>query len=103
MPSDRHFKILKTEMLPDSEAAITGEIALPFLHTSRAEALEHLNKHTELPGFRPGHIPEDVLTKKLGEMRVWEETAEVALAREYANIIEESNIKAIGRPAVSIT
>lgn len=97
------FTNLKVEKLPESEAVIAGEITLDFLNECRPEAVKHLNEHSTLPGFRQGHVPEDVLVKKLGEMRVWEETAEVALGSEYQNILEESKLRAVGRPTISIT
>ncbi len=103
MSKDKNFKITKVEKLPEWEAQITGEISLPFIQASRKEALESLNKSVSLPGFRSGKIPEDVLAKSVGEMRVLEETAEVALAKEYANIVIESKLKPITRPRISIT
>lgn len=103
MSSTKKFTNIKVEKLPESEAQITGEITLEFLNECRPEAISHLGKHASIPGFRPGRIPEDVLVKKLGEVRILEEVAEVAIAREYANIIDEAKVKAIGRPMISIT
>lgn len=99
----KKFTNIKVESLPDSEAQITGEITLEFLNECRPEAIKHLGQHASIPGFRPGHIPEDVLEKKLGEVRVLEEVAEVAIAKEYSTIISEAKVKAIGRPKISIT
>jgi FKBP-type peptidyl-prolyl cis-trans isomerase (trigger factor) len=69
----------------------------------RAEALKSLNQTHEIPGFRKGNVPEDVLVKHIGEMHVLEEVAEVALGREYPRIIEEAKLSPIGRPTISIT
>ncbi len=101
--SIKHFDNLKTKKLPDSEVEITGEITLSFLVECRAAALKELNNRSEIPGFRPGKIPEDVLIKKVGELGVLEESAEIALGKEYPNIIKELNVAAIGRPTISIT
>jgi FKBP-type peptidyl-prolyl cis-trans isomerase (trigger factor) len=101
--ADSHFKILKIEKLPESEAVITGEISLPFLVESRSEAIRTLGEKVDLPGFRKGKIPEDVLVKKLGEMKVLEESAEIALGKEYPHIIEESKLRVASRPFISIT
>ena len=98
-----NFKLTNVEKLPNAEALITGEITLPFLVSLRAEALIALGKDAKLPGFRPGKIPEDVLAKNLGEMRILEETAEIALAREFNNIVSEAKLSSIGRPEISIT
>jgi FKBP-type peptidyl-prolyl cis-trans isomerase (trigger factor) len=103
MPQTKNFTITKVDMLPDSEALITGEISLPFLVECRKEAVKNLNENASLPGFRPGHIPEDVLVKNIGEMRILEEAAEIAIAKEYSEIITDAKIDAIGRPHISIT
>lgn len=99
----KHFNNLKLEKLPDSSAVITGEITVEFLKECRSEALQSLGNRSSLPGFRPGHIPEEVLMKNIGEMPVLEETAEVALGREYGNIVREMKIVPVARPQVAIT
>ena len=101
--SENKFTIKSFEKLPDSEAQIVGEISLEFLKKLRKEALANLNKAYSLPGFRAGHIPEDVLVKNVGEMKVIEECAELALGREYSNIILETKLNVIGRPDIAIT
>lgn len=99
----KHFTNIKVKELPDSEVEITGEISAEHIESTRKEALRELNKRTELPGFRAGHVPEDVLVKKLGEMRILEEAAELVIGREYAHIMEDAKVIAIGRPSVAIT
>lgn len=98
----KHFDNLKIEK-KDGEAVITGELTLDVLKEARVEALKSLSQRVEIPGFRKGNIPENVLIKNLGEMKILEEVAEVALGREYGNIIRESKLSPIGRPQVAIT
>lgn len=100
---NKHFKLDKVEKLPNSEAQITGEITLPFLVECRKEAVKLVGKNADISGFRSGHIPEDVLAKHYGEMRILEEAAELALGREYAGIMKEADISPISRPEISIT
>ncbi|MDB5253970.1 MAG: Trigger factor [Parcubacteria group bacterium] len=99
----KHFTNIKSSSLPDSQAEITGSITVEYLNTCRAEAIKELNNKVSIPGFRSGHIPEDVLVKKLGEMSILEEAAEIALGREYSSIVEEAKVAAIGRPMIAIT
>jgi len=103
MSKHTHVEKLKVTKLPESEAEIAGVLTKELLAECRPEALKHLNEHVSIPGFRKGHVPEDVLVKQIGEMHVLEEVAEVAIAREYPAIIEEAKITPIGRPAVTIT
>ena len=100
---DSRFKITKAEKLPNAEALITGEISLPFLVELRPQVLKALGKDAKLPGFRPGKIPTEVLEQNLGEMRILKETAEIAMAQEFNNILKEAGFSSIGRPEVSIT
>jgi len=99
----KHVTDIKVEKLPDSEALITGALTTEYLNECRSEALKVLNERTEIDGFRKGHIPTETLIKKVGEMHVLEETAEVALGREYPSIIKEADINPIARPEISIT
>lgn len=99
----KHVDNLKVTKLPDSEAEITGALTLEYMAECRPDALKSLNQNADIPGFRKGHIPEDVLVKHIGEVHVLEEVAEVALGREYPRIIEESKLSPIGRPTISIT
>ncbi|MBX4195908.1 hypothetical protein KW796_03090 [Candidatus Parcubacteria bacterium] len=101
--SHKHVDNLKVEKLPDSRAVVTGELTLEILSESRQSALKAINGRIKVPGFRAGNIPENVLVKQLGEMRILEEVAEVALAHAYGEIMREAKLSPIGRPEVSIT
>jgi FKBP-type peptidyl-prolyl cis-trans isomerase (trigger factor) len=102
-----HFTDLEVKKTDAGEAVITGKLTKELLQECRAEALKELNNRSNIPGFRAGHIPEDVLVKNIGEMKVLEEVAEVALGREYGAVLkaasEKEKISPIGRPTVAIT
>ena len=89
--------------LPHSEVEITGEISADVLLGYRKEALKHLQKEVKLDGFREGHIPENVLVKRLGEVAILEEAAEIAIQDEYPKIVKEHSLVVIGRPQVILT
>lgn len=99
----KNFSNIKSTPLPDSEVEITGEINLEFINSCRSKALKELNNKANIPGFRSGHIPENILISNLGEMRVLEEAAEIALGEEYGEILKEAKVTPVGQPLVSIT
>ncbi len=103
----KNFTDLKVLKLPRSEAEITGSLTLEYLESCRSEAIKSLNNRFELPGFRKGNVPDEILVKQLGDMSVLEEVAEVALGRAYGEIMDEAkkikDLSPIGRPQVSIT
>lgn len=98
----KHTNNLKIEKI-DGEAHITGEITLEALEEARGEAIKSLNSRLELPGFRKGFIPDNVLVKNIGEMKVLEEVAEIVLAHEYVHITSENKLSPIARPQIAIT
>lgn len=86
-----------------STVKIAGEIPFADLNTERAGAIKHLAQNLKIDGFRPGHIPESVLIKHVGEMAILAEMAERAIAHMYPHILEAHAIDAIGYPEIAIT
>jgi trigger factor len=82
---------------------ITGEIKADVFEGYKEQAVRELSKEVKIDGFRPGHIPEDVLLEKIGEDALLNMMAELALQKAYPIILKENGIDAIGRPAISIT
>jgi trigger factor len=89
--------------LPKSELEIEGELDADVFEKYFEAAVKKVGENVEIDGFRKGKIPESVLISNVGEMRILEEMAELALAEHYPKIIEEEKIDAIGRPEISIT
>jgi FKBP-type peptidyl-prolyl cis-trans isomerase (trigger factor) len=98
-----NYQNIAIKNLDHSEIEIEGEITIDALQKSRKMALERLGNEVKIPGFRTGHIPENVLVSHLGEVSILMESGEVALNQEYGNILEEHKIKAIGQPEITIT
>lgn len=94
---------LEIKKLPKSQIEITGEIPAEEFEGAWQNALKELNDKTNLPGFRPGHIPERTLLDRIGEQTVTERAAEIALQKTYPEIIKQNKIAAIGHPQITIT
>lgn len=86
-----------------STIKIEGEIPYALLLTYRSAALKALGKDVAIDGFRKGHIPEEVLVKRIGEMTLLTEMAERALAAVYPEVIREHTLDVIGHPQISLT
>jgi trigger factor len=97
------YKDIKLNSLPDRELEIIGSIPAEKMAEMRTKALGKLKADVEIPGFRKGNAPDAVIAQKIGEGRLLEEAAEIALSEEYPNILEEHKIDAIGRPEIQIT
>src|SRR3990167_6001519 len=94
---------VKVNKLPKSEVEIEGELPVEIFESYFAPALKKLGGDLEVPGFRKGKAPENILLANLGEMKILEEMAALAFGEHYPKILEDEKIDAIGRPEISIT
>jgi trigger factor len=94
---------LTVKELPNSEIEIIAEIPVALAHQHRVRALKKVQKTLELPGFRKGHVPEDIALAHVGDATLMQETAEMAISEAYAAIVEEKKLDVVGRPSVTIT
>jgi FKBP-type peptidyl-prolyl cis-trans isomerase (trigger factor) len=99
----KNYSNISLNSLPDRELEIIGSIAAEHMAILRQRALEKFKASVEIPGFRKGNAPDILVFQKVGEMRLLQEAAEIALSEEYTNILNEHNIDAIGRPQIQIT
>jgi len=96
----KDFSVTKED---GSQVKIAGEIPKETLEKHRSAAIKALGKNIKIDGFREGHIPEDVLIKKVGEINILTEMAERALAEVYPKAVIEHKIEAVGHPQIQIT
>ncbi len=91
------------ETKPYSIVEVRGEIPLSTVQAYRTKALHHIGKGIELPGFRKGHVPTDLLVAHVGELRILEETAELVLGHGYGHLVEEHSLRPVARPSITLT
>jgi len=101
--TNKTYENVKIENLPGSEIEITGEVPVAVMESYRGAAVKRLTQDLELPGFRKGHVPEDMAIKHVGEQALMQQIAEDAIGKVYADIVMDNNLDVVGRPAVSIT
>ena len=89
--------------LPGSEVELKGEISAEAFEKYRAHAIEHVAEHVEIPGFRKGKAPADVLEKHVSPMAILQEMADHAFNEFYPKMLDEHKIDAIGNPAIQVT
>ena len=100
---NKNYSNIIINSLPEREVEILGQISAERISELREKALKKIKETIELDGFRKGNAPESLVAQKVGEMRLMEEAAEMALGEEYPNILEDHKIDAIGRPEITIT
>ena len=89
--------------LEKSEVEIVGNLEWAEFEKYEGKALVAISERLELPGFRKGKAPSNIVRENASEMMILEEMAERALYDAYPKIIEDHKIDAIGRPQIAIT
>lgn len=101
--TQEELQAISVEQLPGSEVKITGEIPYTYLAKYRTHAIEHVQHDIEMPGFRKGHIPENILIARIGEMPIIQDMAEHALEDAYGEIVRAKELDVVGYPKIQIT
>ncbi|MBN1258148.1 trigger factor [Candidatus Peregrinibacteria bacterium] len=88
--------------LPKSQVEIT--ITVPYEEYEKAEkhALEEISKELKVEGFRPGHIPENVIREKVDEETIRGVAMEHLLPMTYTKAVQEHKADVIARPKIDI-
>ncbi len=89
--------------LEKSKVEIKATIPAEKFDSYRTKALENIGKNAKVDGFRPGHVPANVVEKQFGEGSILDEMAQLAIMEAYPTILTENKIDAIGRPEISLT
>ncbi len=99
----KKFQNVSIKKLPNSEVEIEAEIIAEELDSARTIALKQIKETVEIPGFRVGHAPENIVASQVGEMKILEKAVGILLDTIYGEIVMENNIRAIGMPKITIT
>ena len=99
----KKYKILTIKELADSEIEIECEIEAENIAICRPKAIAKIQKDLTLPGFRPGHVPEAILIKQVGDLFIYNEMAEMAINDAFPEIITEAKANFITMPNIQIT
>ncbi len=79
---------------------LTAEEFKPFLK----RGAEKVSKEVKIEGFRPGHVPYEILKSKIGEMTILEEAAKIAVSKTADGAIKENaTSQIVGQPEITIT
>lgn len=91
--------IQKTE-----DGTITLTVTIPWKEVSEAkkQTIEKLSQETELPGFRKGKAPKNLIEEKLNSQVVRDETLRALLPKYYLDAVAEHKLNPIISPLIHI-
>ncbi|MCK9185997.1 trigger factor [Candidatus Gracilibacteria bacterium] len=92
----------KIKKLPKSEVEIEITVSEEDIEKYYKKASEELSKEVNVKGFRPGHIPQDVLEANLDKKYIMAHAQEMAIQRSYADAVIKEKVQVVARPKIEI-
>lgn len=78
----------------------TLEIAWEDVSKAYDIVLSKAAENTEIPGFRKGKVPKQLVEEKIGKVKLYDETAYVALQKAYSEEVKKKNLRPIVDPQI---
>jgi trigger factor len=91
------------ETLNPTRVRLTVEVPFVELKASLDAAYQKLANQVNVPGFRKGKVPPQLIDKRLGRAAVLDEAVHEAIPRFYGQAVAEAQLQVLGRPEVDIT
>ena len=88
--------------LPKSQVEILAEIPADGFAEFAQRALDEIAKSAEIPGFRKGTAPKEMVKAKIGEQKILDRAAVLAIDDSFPKAAAENNIEPLGYPQISI-
>jgi trigger factor len=91
-----------TQRLPESQVLLEIEVDPDQMQRSLDKAYRRLVQRIEVPGFRKGKTPRDMLERHVGRDRLVREANELLIPEVYDQAIEEQDVHAIDQPSIEL-
>jgi trigger factor len=91
-----------TQRLPESQVLLEIEVDPDQMQRSLDKAYKRLVQRIEVPGFRKGKTPRDMLERHVGRDRLVREANEILIPEVYDLAIEEQDVHAIDQPSIEL-
>lgn len=96
------MKVTK-EKVENSQAYLTIEMEDADMEEGYKDAYHHLVQTANVPGFRKGKAPREILERTVGKGRMLEEAIDHMIPEAYRKALEEQKIEPYAQPQVEIT
>lgn len=91
------------ESLEGNKVKLTVEVDEEDIKRAEEETLRRLTRQAQMPGFRPGKVPRQVLISRLGHKTIRAEVLNDVLPRYYEDAVNEQSLDVINQPEIDLT
>ena len=95
---------MKSTMEKIDNNKVVFEIEVPQVEVAKAveKAYRKLAAKVNIPGFRKGKTPRNILERHIGKEAILEEAFELLASPAYGVALEENNIEPVSRPEIDV-
>lgn len=95
---------MKAKINKEEGSQVEIEVTIPWadFHKYWDKGFKKIQDMVEMPGFRKGMAPENMVVEKYGEMTILEAMSDLAINETYPIVIMENKIKIISHPHIHV-
>ncbi len=95
---------MKVDIKKTSQTKRELEVSIPAEEMEKyiLKAAKILSSNMNIKGFRPGHVPVEIVENTVGKEALWEEAAKEAAKESYPQIVKENDLFAVSQPSIEI-
>jgi len=97
------YRIKSKKKVDLNKIKLDIEISNNYLKKHIGKAYKNVSEKANIPGFRKGKIPYQVIDANFGRQYVLDEAASLSISELYPDIITESNLNPIDYPKIKVT
>lgn len=91
------------ETLGPTRVKLTVEVPFDELKPNVDAAYKKIAQQVNLPGFRKGKVPPQLIDQRIGRGAVLDEAVNEAVPRAYVEALQENEVEPLGQPAVDLS
>ena len=91
------------EKITPSRAKVVVDVDKDLWSAAQEKAFNKAAAHVNVPGFRPGKAPRQLVAERINQEALWNEAIEEVLNPVFAQVITEEKLSPMYRPQVNVT
>ena len=91
------------ETLSPTRAKLTVEVPFEELKPSLDAAYKKIAKQVNIPGFRRGKVPPQIIDRQVGRGAVLDQALNDVLPSKYAEALQENDLEPLAQPEIEVT
>jgi trigger factor len=91
------------ETISPTRVKLAIDVTFEDLNPYLKEAYKSISEKINVPGFRKGKVPANIIEQRVGRSAVLDEAINSSLSPMYSKALQEQKVYVIGRPIIDVT